>query len=57
MQKTAFHVLRKKKFFSSTLIKGILFIIFQSMDTVAMTTVGAKMKSVEMQQTCQKCIF
>lgn len=57
MQKTAFHVLRKKKLFSSTLIKGILFIIFQSMDTVAMTTVGAKMKSVEMQQTCQKCIF
>lgn len=27
------------------------------MDTVAMTTMGAKMKSVEMQQTYQKCIF
>lgn len=35
----------------------IYLLFFQSMDIVAMTTVGAEMKSVEMQQTCQKYVI
>lgn len=32
-------------------------LFFQHMDTVAMTTVGAQEKNVEMPQTCQKYLI